>query len=231
MSVFDHHFYHGTMRQYMGAFGSVFSKIKISRHKKDSKPTFIVPIANVDQEQSQVDRDQNVGKNNNEIPAFDKALPRMSYALTGWERDVMRQVDKRTIRRTVKDATGKTIETQYNRVPYRFSFTLYIETKYMDDMFQIVEPIMAFFNPSLNIRLKENDLGDTTDLNLTLLDSSRENFSLVDYSSTKSRKAEMEFVLDGYLYLPTMQSKTIHTVIIDYKDLETGHQLDHQEIK
>ena len=73
-------------------------------------------------------------------------LPRMSFEFTSLTYDPSRKTTKtQSFLTTTPDGTE--IKRVYSSVPYNMGFTLSIYTKLNDDMLQIVEQILPYFQP------------------------------------------------------------------------------------
>lgn len=225
MPVLSQHSYHKTISTYTAVFGNIFNDIKIVR---SNGQTINVPLAYAAQQRYNVINDQS----DTDLIRFMKRTPRMSFRLTGWQRDVSR-VKNKLHRMTNIDSpeSANGVKAQYNRVPYTFTYTLDITAKYMDDLLQMVEQIAVTFNPQLQVVIKDNpDLDEESSVTITLLDSQAEdNFEGV-YESHREITASFNFTLDGYLYTPTSDAGVIKTVYVNYYDLDDINTMIDQTI-
>lgn len=218
--ILSNHFYHKTVHMYSSVFGTVFSKLKILRDSGE----VLVPIAYAAQQKYNVRKDQDENPN---IARFMKTTPRMSFQLNGMRRDSARAKNKMH-QLTSRDTIGITangVSTQYNRVPFVFDYTLNITTKYLDDMFQILEQILVSFNPSMQIVVKDNpDLEQDSSILITPTGNSIEDAYEGLYENGREIVVQIQFELEGYLYMPTSNQGLIETIILNYYDLDN---LDH----
>jgi len=149
------YFYNEVFRSVIIGFGSLFNGIKI-QHKDASDDTFSeiqVPLA-YGPTQKFLARMQQEADLNRPVQI---TLPRMSFEFTGLTYDPSR---KSTQMQTVINQTpdGANIKKNYMPVPYNMSFELVIYTKLNDDMLQIVEQILPYFQPHYNLSV--NFLGN-----------------------------------------------------------------------
>jgi len=77
-------------------------------------------------------------------------LPRMSFEMTNLNYDPSR---KASITQTFKSGNTDNVKKVFMPVPYNVGFMLSIATKLNDDMLQIMEQILPYFQPGLNITL------------------------------------------------------------------------------
>lgn len=94
-------------------------------------------------------------------------LPRMSFEITGFDYDSSRQLNK--IHRHVGSRDGRSVH-QYVPVPYNLTFNLYAYTRTQEDNLQIVEQVLPYFTPDMNLSIKvlqNPDVIQDTTLSLT----------------------------------------------------------------
>lgn len=221
--VLTNHFYHKTITLLTGVFGSVFNDIKIVR--EDGK-TIKVPIAYEVRQRYSVRNEQNEDPN---AVRYKMRLPRMGFKLTSIRKDNDRVTSRfnRLTQQGVDRTTVDGLSSQYNRVPFLFGFQLNIKTKTIDDMLQIVEQILVYFNPTLRVTVEDNpDLDQNSSITITLLDSGIEDISEGSFDSEQSLECSMNFELEGWLYMPTSEAKIIKKVTVNYFDLTSGDLLE-----
>jgi hypothetical protein len=207
-------FFHDTIKLYTGVFGSIFNDVKIKR----GNASILVPIAFSLKQKYDVRNTENPDPN---VLRKKVILPRMGYRLVGLRRDTTRIQNKmhRITDHTDRSAlTSATI--QYNRVPYVFSYELNVKTKNIEDMNQILEQILPFFNPSMNVTVEDNkDLDSNTSINVKLLDIGKDDLFEGSFEDEQVIESTLSFELEGYLYMPTTPIKIIKKVNINYHDL------------
>jgi hypothetical protein len=212
MAALDQHFYHNSIRTYTAAFGTIFNNIYIVR--SDGKKIKI-PLSYSSRQKFDI-----IQKYESDAHIKVK-FPRIGFVLTGWSRDPQRIQNKhdlmyQQIDRTQVDRVNK----QLNRVPYIFNYQVTVGTKNLDDMFQIMEQIAAWFNPSLNINITENpDLGIETSLNVMMTDSSLADDYEGQMEDEKTLISTFNFDVEGFLYMPTSNQGVIQSITLNYYDL------------
>lgn len=229
MAILENHFYHQGIRRYVVMFGTIFNDMKILRTDANSTTTQLVkvPICTELQDKQMIRRQL---ENPNDA-RYQIQLPRMTYSLTGFERDPTRQHDKNHVI-TLKSYDGKgnplpTAKRQYNRVPYNFMFDLNIKTKYYDDMLQLIEQIVVWFSDNIELTVKDNpDLNVESTISLSLLSTSPNNDYEGIMDTGNSIETTLNFLVEGWLYKPTSASGLITQVIINYFDLDTLSKID-----
>jgi len=213
MTALNEYFYHNSIRTYTAAFGTLFNNIYIVR--SDGKKIKI-PLSYSSRQKFDIQQ------------KYDKSahikvkFPRIGFVMTGWERDPERMQNKldHMYQQNVDRATTNSVAKQLNRVPYIFTYQVSVGTKNLDDMFQIMEQIAAWFNPSLNINITENpDLGIETSLNVKLTDSNLTDDFEGMMEDEKTLISTFNFAVEGFLYMPSSSQGVIQTITLNYYDL------------
>jgi hypothetical protein len=142
-------FYHGTTKRMVIAVGSLFSNIfcVAKDEKKGTQKIVNVPLAYANKEKFIV-RLQQDPRLNEDVQIV---LPRMSYEIVGMDYDEARQLNKVNKVMSVRD--GRSTYT-YSPVPYTLTFNLYSFTRTVDDNLQIMEQIVPYFTPDINLSIK-----------------------------------------------------------------------------
>lgn len=223
MAILEQHFYHETIQLYCGIFGSVFDEIQVKR--KNNK-LIKVPIAYAVKQKYDVRNTQNEDPNKARIKM---QLPRMSFSLVNFRRDNNRVTNRmQRLIQNVDRKAAESVNVQYNRVPYNFDFRLNIKTKTIEDMLQIIEQILVYFNPSIVVNVTDNpDLNFTSKIPINLL--SNDAFGDLFEGSFEDEQiieTSLDFGLEGHLYMPTNTGKVIKYVDINYFDLSTKEFLE-----
>jgi len=106
------------------------------------------------------------------------------------------------------------ILSDYQPTPYDYNFTLYIKCDDMSNLSQILEHILPYFNPALDLRVKEfSFLNIERDLNVTM-DGVNPDF-IDDQNEQDSRylNASINLTVQGFQYRPILKSSSIINVI------------------
>lgn len=143
-------FYHNTVAKTIMAFGSLFSGMSIDRETKDKSKTKRVPIPLTYGPREKVlelvrgnpDHDRSVAT----------ILPRIAFEMTSLMYDPSRKLPKTTFI-TLPGDTVNTKGRLWSPVPYTMVLDMDIIVKYQEDGLQIVEQILPFFQPDLEITI------------------------------------------------------------------------------
>jgi hypothetical protein len=214
MSVLTNHFYHKTITLYTGVFGSIFNEIKI---KREEGKIILVPIAYSAKQKYDVRNEQNPDPNK---VRYKMQLPRMGFRLIGLRKDNERITNKMHRIRANYDLSQDGVEAQYNRVPFTFQYELNLKTKTLDDMFQLIEQILVYFNPALRVNVLDNpDLGADSAIHVKLIDSGLDSMFEGSFEMEQVIETTMQFELEGWLYMPTNNVKVIKQINLNYYDM------------
>ena len=139
------YFYNEIFRSVIIAFGSIFNGIEI---RKDSG-NIRVPLAYGPTQKFLARMQQDADLNR----PTQITLPRMSFEFNGIQYDPTRKMTQ-TQHFEMQDPAGAIIKKAYLPVPYNMSFELSVLTKLNDDMLQISEQIIPYFQPSYTVPIK-----------------------------------------------------------------------------
>ena len=145
------YFYHEIMRKTIIGFGSLFNNITIKHTTDADAVTSVlkVPLAYGPTQKflARLEQESNLNK------PVQMTLPRMSFEFIGLNYDPQRKTTQTQIIQTAPTSNKTDTKKVYMPVPYNMSFELSIMTKLNDDMLQIVEQILPYFQPSYNLSI------------------------------------------------------------------------------
>lgn len=208
-------FYHSTIKRLVTVFGSIFSNI---HYYDDFDKKHKVTLFYSAREKFLVDRGElndlyRLGTNH--------PYPRMGFELMGMNYASERMTNPINKLRGQNDAIWS-----YNRVPYDFSFNLYIATKQFEQSLKIVEQILPMFSPSFNVTINEligfknlkNDIGVV--LNSVSNDIDYQGSVYEDRTITWT----LNFTLKAYLYNRIQVQEVIKETITNMSTSEMDSQ-------
>jgi hypothetical protein len=195
------YFYHEILRKTIIGFGSVFNEIVIKK-KDDNNNTFSsikVPLAYGPTQKflARLDQQANLNK------SVQITLPRMSFEFIGLTYDNSRKVTTTQTFLSSNVSDGTDVRKTYMPVPYNMEFELAIMTKINDDMLQIVEQILPYFQPSYNITINLIDtIGEKRDIPIVLDSISMQDDYEGDFSTRRALIYTLRFTAKIYLFGP-----------------------------
>lgn len=202
------YFYHQILRKTIISFGTLFNNITIEK-KDDNDNTFStvkVPIAYGPTQKFLARLTQQADLNR----PVEIQLPRMSFEFNGISYDPQRKLTTTQTFQAVDKDDNKIKET-YMPVPYNMNFELSIYTKINDDMLQIIEQILPYFQPeySLTVDLVK-ELGEKRDIPIIINNIKMSDDYEGDFSKRRSLVYTVSFTAKTYLFGPvTDASKNI----------------------
>lgn len=145
------HFYHQTTKSFIVAFGSLFNNISIEKYHADGSKaqTYEVPIDFAPKNKWLTMISERPDYTTNQVQM---TLPRLSFEITSMRPNMSRKIGfNGTYSMGHLNAGGST--KIYNPVPYDLTVNLYAITKDNEDMLQIIEQIIPFFQPTLVLNI------------------------------------------------------------------------------
>jgi hypothetical protein len=195
------YFYHEIMRRTIIAFGSIFNGVNIQHTNSDDSvvSTTKVPLAYGPTQKFLARLEQ--------VPDLNKpvqiSLPRMSFELNGLNYDPARK--STTTQTFLKGVKGdkSTIAKTYLPVPYNLEFELSVFTKLNDDMLQIVEQILPYFQPAYTVSVDLVDtIGEKRDIPIVLNSITTSDDYESDFSTRRALIYTMRFTAKTYFFGP-----------------------------
>ena len=211
------HFYNETIKQAVAVFGSLFNNIVVRRRDGKLLPVPIAygPRSKWIEAQKALQREEEM---------FEKLLPRMSYELVSMNYDTGRKLtDAQTLIRT-PDSRDFGRQRVKAPVPYNLDFTLYIETKNLNDGWQIVEQILPFFTPAYTVKVRHYPVDrdsdsplpqNTFDMPIVLTAATWADDWTGDIADRRTVEWTLEFTTKIYLHGPVADT----TVIFDSRPI------------
>lgn len=214
-------FYHSSFRNATIAFGHLFSNITIERVNKAGEHVKTIKIPLTYSEKENFVSILYNDKVDNADADIQTTLPRMGYSIGNIQYDSSRKLN--TIDKLSRKDKSRFM---FNRVPYNVSFELYIGTRRLDDGYRIIEQILPYFTPELNIRVKEHaDSEIISNIPFVLSDVNQD----VVVGTMEERRNIMwtlSFTAKLNLYTANRDMELIKNSIIDINSLNTNALLE-----
>lgn len=195
------YFYHEILRKTIISFGTLFNDIQIK--KKDNSGNVFsvikVPIAYSPTQKflSRLRQQPNLNK------PVEISLPRMSFEFIGLSYDNSRKVTTTQTFVSKSKDDGTSIKKVYMPVPYNMDFELSIYSKLNDDMLQIIEQILPYFQPGYTLTVDLlNEIGEKKDIPLILNNITMQDDYEGDFSTRRSLIYTLKFTAKTYLFGP-----------------------------
>lgn len=215
----NQHFYHGSIRAYTVLMGSILSGLSIVREGGGKREVVPVPVTYASGHaylKYTGERDTR----EKAIPRVSKILPAMVFSLTSFSYDPMRKLNSRErITHTVADEDGSSQRYVFGRVPYDFEYEVSIKTKNMDEMLQLVEQIVPYFDPDLVVKVEDaprSNLGAHQDIKITLNNVQIDDIYEGDIEDHRLIECTMNFAVKGFLYKRVLEGAAVKTINFSY---------------
>jgi hypothetical protein len=156
-------YYQNRIKNISYAVCDMFNDISVVRPATSASPANIikVPITFNPWDKAQMIRTENYTSETPNSKKYYMQFPRMSLGLTSIQYDSERATSVNLTRSFINISATDDLNlidefiTDIQPVPYTLNYTLYIKTRFIDDLCQIFENILPFFNPVQVLRLKE----------------------------------------------------------------------------
>ena len=212
------YFYHEILRKTVISFGTLFNGMVI-KHTDSSDNTVSevkVPLAYGPMQKFLARLEQSADLNK----PVQMSLPRMSFEFIGLNYDSSRKVTTTQQFVTIGDQ-----KKAYMPVPYNMAFELNIMTKLNDDMLQIVEQILPYFQPSYNLSVTlVGDISEKRDIPVVLDSVTMNDDYEGDFSTRRALIYTLRFTAKTYLFGPIADASKdlIKKVSVGYLAGATG---------
>ncbi|MFW6219659.1 MAG: tail sheath stabilizer and completion protein [bacterium] len=226
------YYYPRTFKGITVALLDLFNDISVLRY--DSEGNSIgskkVPLTYGPMEKYHLDRKENHyydADNKEHNQRYYLQIPRMAIYMTGIIYNSERATSVNNWRYWFKESLELTdqqvdnILTDYQPAPYDYGFTLHIKCDDMLNLSQIFEHILPYFNPSLDLRVKEfSFLNIERDLNVRIDGVNPEYVDDQNEQDSRYLNATINLTVEGFQYRPILRSsgiiKTINTKYLNY---------------
>jgi hypothetical protein len=195
------YFYHEILRKTVVSFGTLFNNISI-KHKNntgDIVSELKVPLTYGPTQKFLARLEQSPDLNK----PVQMTLPRMSFEFIGLNYDPQRKVTSTQTFITSSTSNKSQEKKVYMPVPYNMEFELSIMTKLNDDMLQIIEQILPYFQPSYNLSVNlVEEIGEKRDIPIVLGSITMNDDYEGDFSTRRALIYTLRFTAKIYLFGP-----------------------------
>lgn len=201
------YFYNRCVKNIIVTFGSLFDEITC---ENDFGEQFIVPVGYAPKEK--------FIEYYTAEPSFDNldvetSLPRMAFEMTG-----LNFAPERFHNPLSRMTASRTNDFMYARIPYDFSFSLYIATKKFEESLKIVEQIVPYYTPELTVTIKDRPEFDlATDIPVILNSVGYDIQYEGSFEEKRTIEWTLQFTVKGYMYSDLKTSDRIKETITSLK--------------
>lgn len=226
------HWYNSSLRRYIVLMGDLFSHVQVARLRNDQGLKYIkVPISYASKEKFMMQLNKWTAVQSTEDKAkIETILPRMNLHLVDMQYNAAFKTSQ--LNRTKSQTQdGKTPVSQYNPTPIKMIFELGIYTRHQDDMYQIVEQILPYFQPHFNTTIHElypNNIQFKRDIKIVLQSIAPDEQVDGDANSRRRLEWSIMFEVNGWLYPPVSELEgEIKTIYLDF--FANSKELSHND--
>ena len=223
MALYNEYFYHKTIFKSVATFGTLFNDITVKRKlssgetvKELKVPLSYAPRGKFLSKITAQPDDNNIDKRTAIV------LPRMSFEMTDFSYDSERKLNSLGMRYHKKENDNQ--KSMYNPVPYNIGFSLNVYVEHFDEGLQIIEQIVPFFSPYLNIpsKLIYDDMGVVDDVPVLLNDVSLEESYEGQFEDKRVIMWNLSFTLKTNIFKPVKDTNLIRQVETNIISTPTG---------
>lgn len=203
------YFYHEIFRRTIIGFGTLFNNVTIKRKDNDGSllSEFKVPLAYGPTQKFLARLEQ--------VPDLNKpvqfSLPRMSFEFVGLQYDTARKLTQ------TQSFLAKSVDSPrkaYLPVPYNMDFELSIMTLTNDDMLQIIEQILPYFQPGFQISIiLAGEIEEKRDIPIVLNNISMQDDYEGNYDTRRALIYTLRFTAKTYLFGPIQSAGVTNDII------------------
>lgn len=219
-ALYKKHFYHNLIRKYVTVMGAIVDGIDVVRYKTDGteEQRVRIPVSYSPKEKwiRRITEDPSL----NRQPGM--TLPRIGFEMTGMMYAPERKVSQNRYFAFVDEDNGNSMHKMYTAVPYDFTFNVYVQTKTQDEMFQVIEQIVPFFQPDYTVEMRGLSSPEIKwDIPITLdaLQTS-DNYD-GEIEDRRMIITTFEFIMKGYLFGPTRKAGVIKHVDLEFRQKDS----------
>jgi hypothetical protein len=189
--MFGNYFYNQHLRKSVAIFGTLFNNINTIKVDSNGNvlSTSKVPLAYGPKQKFLARLKEEPVLT---APEVALRLPRMSFEITSLTYDTSAKINKNN-KIHVTNSTNAGVDSVYTAAPYNLQMQLNIIGKTQDEVLQITEQILPYFNPDYIVTVKElADLGIVRDVPVTLMSITMAD----DYEGEFEQRRSLIYTLD-----------------------------------
>lgn len=213
-------FYHRSIKKVIATFGSLFSDVVI---QAGTDEIITVPI-HYAHKQKFIE----VLYNNTDVRNLytDIGLPVMGFEITSFTYAPERMTNPLNVQ-NLKITGDDRVDMIFTSIPYSIGIELYIATNTVDEGYQILEQIVPFFTPQLNVTISDIDFHNIkTNLTFDLTSFSQDIQNENTFDEKRVCLFNFSFICHTKFHSNPRSLERIKKVIIDMKDDDHNEAFD-----
>lgn len=205
------YYYNKSLRRLIVGFGTLFSNIYVSHDNETGPNTSLrVPVTYSSQEKF-IQRLLNPSSITDGT-RIENQLPRISFIMNSITPDPSRRRTRFASSLSLSSNQGvcqNTGQQIANEIPVNINLNLFVYTRHVDDMMQIVEQIMPFFVPDHIITLTLNETGQPMNIPIVMVSNNLNDRYEGDFNSRRIHISSFNFMAKSYIYGQVSSATTI----------------------
>lgn len=210
--------YNSSTRRYITLMGALFNHVEVAR--KDRHIKVPVTFANKENFIRKLDTINNSSDGDETYAKIETILPRMCLSIIDVNYNPLFKTNITNREMMSRPGVRPVTTSQFNPVPFKYMFELGIYARHEDDVFQIIEQILPYFQPHFACKMTElhtNEIKIDRDIIVTLQSISIDESADSDRFSRRRIEWSIIFELDGWMYPPMKDiSNEIKTIYLDF---------------
>lgn len=203
------YYYNKSLRGLVVGFGSLFSNIIVQHNNNTGSPVKIeVPITYASQEKF-IQRLLSPSSITDGT-RIENQLPRMSFHVNNVTPDPSRRRSRfSALSSPSTPGNCGTLNEFANETPVNVGINLFVYTRHIDDMLQIVEQVIPFFVPDHVIKIELTPGGSLLNIPVVLISNNLADKYEGDFNSRRIHIASFNFIAKAYLFGNVRSTQTI----------------------
>lgn len=222
MSLYQEYFYHKTIFKSVATFGTLFNDITVKRSNKSGKviQDIKVPLTYSPRGKflAKIQETSNEDRKKTSIN-----LPVIGFEISSFTYDSIRK--QNSLNKRFHTTESGTVKRSYSPVPYNITYSVSVYVENFDDGLQIVEQIIPFFDPHLNIpsKLVYDDLNIVDDVSVSLDSISLDETYEGPFTERRMIMWNLSFTMKTNIFKPVVESNVIKSVESHLRSTPTGN--------
>ena len=222
MGLYSEYFYHKTIFKSVATFGTLFNDITVKRTDSSNQTIKEIKVPLSYAPRSKFLSKLKVQPTDNQTDKRTAiVLPRIAFEMSGFSYDSERKLNSLGARYNTQNDIEKSM---YNPVPYNIDFSLGVYVEHFDEGLQIIEQIVPFFSPYLNIpsKLIYDDMEIVDDVPVLLSSVSLEETYQGSFEEKRIIQWTLAFTMKTNIFKPIKESGLIRQVETNIIGTPTG---------
>lgn len=214
------YFYLGSVKKILVAFSNLFEDVRVSNVIDGELKSFVVPLVYKDSDPKKIATSAEKDKYNYPVVNQDLSTGVLfnSGTMMAYELVSMSPARERATNPLTALTNPSKGSSGFSRVPYDFSFALYIKSPKIDHALQVVEQIVPYFTPALNVEIIDHPVFGKSSIPINL-DSVGFSMPDLDFSEDRVVEFTLSFTVKAYLYQNPSTAGIIKRTLIDVSDM------------